>query len=79
MFRDSAIDDRLQLADLVSYAVYRQFVDHGPKWEDDTQNLPLYKYLGKIVMKFRNAGGRFQGYGIVKFPLNKQVRWTTQR
>lgn len=75
-FRDSASDERLQLADLVSYAVYRQFVDHGSEWEDDSQTrLVTYEYLERLETKFRNRNGRFQGYGLVKFPMNKRVPW----
>lgn len=75
-FRDSAADERLQLADLVSYAVFRQFVDHGPAWEDDTQpRLQTYEYFERLEEKFRNRNGRIQGYGLVKFPMNKRVPW----
>lgn len=75
-FRDSKSDERLQLADLVSYAVYRQFVDYGAGWEDAGQEeLPTYEYFERIGSKFRSNRGRIQGYGIVKFPLNNRVPW----
>lgn len=75
-FRDSAADERLQLADLVSYAVFRQFVDHGPAWEDDSQpRLETYEYFERLETKFRNLDGRIQGYGLVKFPMNRRVPW----
>lgn len=74
-FRDSKLDERLQLADLVAYAVYRQFVDYGADWEDDSKPLELYDYLGRLAPKFRNRDGRIQGYGIVKFPMNRRVKW----
>lgn len=79
VFRDSAHDDRLQLADLVAYSVYRQFVDHGPDWEQEGKPLPVYDYLDRICHKFRNQNGRVQGFGIVKFPLNKRVRWVARK
>lgn len=79
-FRDSKADERLQLADLVSYAVYRQFVDHGPDWENkDKKQLPVYEYFGRIASKFRNHAGRVQGYGIVKFPLNTRIHWGVKK
>ena len=74
-FRDSHLDERLQLSDLVAYAVYRQFVDYGPDWEDDSKPLPVYECLERLAPKFRNHGGRIQGYGIVKFPMNRRVKW----
>lgn len=77
-FRDSERDERLQLADLVAYAVYRQFVDHGSDWEDPSKPLPTYEYLDRIAPKFRNDRGRIQGYGIVKFPRNRRVLWAVE-
>lgn len=78
-FRDSAHDDRLQLADLVSYSVYRQFVDHGADWEGELRPLPVYDYFSRLCKKFRSGeGGRIQGYGIVKFPLKRRVRWAVK-
>jgi hypothetical protein len=77
-FRDSHLDERLQLADLVAYAVYRQFVDHGSDWEDSSKPLPVYDYLARLVPKFRNNNRRIQGYGIVKFPMNRRVRWVAK-
>ena len=66
-------------ADLIAYAVYRQFVDHGPEWEQDTNSLPLYEYLRRVAHRFRQQGRRIQGYGIVKMPLKKRVKWAVKR
>jgi cytidylate kinase len=77
-FRDSADDERLQLADLVAYAIYRQFLDYGPDWHDPSNPLELYEYLAKVLQKFWNRGGVVPGYGIVKFPANKRVAWNTR-
>jgi hypothetical protein len=74
-FRDSAVDDRIQLADLVAYAVYRQFVDYGPEWEAGANSLPTYSYFERLAPKFRNQSGRIQGYGIVKFPMGNRIPW----
>ena len=76
-FSDSAADERLQLADLVAYAIYRQFIEHGPDWEDASKDaVPVYPYLHRIIQRFRHQGGRVQGYGIAKFPLKVRVPWT---
>ncbi len=75
-FSDSRADERLQLADLVAYAVYRQFVDHGDKWDAEGSSLPLYRYFGLLVPKFRRGpAGAFTGYGVVKFPRRSWKRW----
>jgi hypothetical protein len=75
-FRDSAHDHRVQLADLVAHCVYRQFVDHGPDWEDPRGvELPMYEYFEKIHRRFRNHDGRVQGFGIIKFPMKNRVYW----
>jgi len=79
-FRDSAADGRLQLADLVAYAVYRQFVEYGVDWEKEASRLPTYKYFSTLVSKFKqDAEGRVQGYGVVKFPMNRRVKWRVRQ
>ena len=75
-FKDSRHDERLQLADLVAYAVYRQFLDYGPDWEDPSKPLDLYEYLGRVFKTLCNNDGVVSGYGIVKFPMNRRVPWT---
>lgn len=75
-FRDSQKEELLQLSDLVAYSVYRQFVDYGPEWEQSVGELPTYEYLNRIARKFRqSSNGRIQGYGIVKFPVEKKILW----
>lgn len=78
-FRDSADSELLQLSDLVAYAVYRQFVDHGPDWGDRSKALPLYDYLARLIPKFRcGPRGRVQGYGIVKYPDDDKIHWNNK-
>jgi hypothetical protein len=73
--RDSNI---VQAADLVAYNVFRQFREHGEKWEDQTlDTLPTYRWFAHIASKFCcDPNGRIQGYGIVKLPLYERVLWT---
>lgn len=76
-FADSRADERLQLADLVSYAVYRQWIEYPQAWDADTQQLPLYDYLGRLGGKFCcGPEGVIAGYGLVKFPTKARRRWT---
>lgn len=78
-FSDSRADERLQLSDLIAYAVYRQFVDYGDKWDVPNPTLPLYKYLGALIRKFRRGpSGTFTGYGIVKCPRTSWQRWVVK-
>ncbi len=76
-FVNSAQSHLIQVADIAAYNVYRQFVDHGEEWESKTiTQLPTYNHFERIVKKFRkDAYGRVQGYGIVKFPLRARIRW----
>jgi uncharacterized protein DUF3800 len=75
--------DMIQAADLVSYCVQRQFRDYGDEWETpspDGGSLPMYPYFERISDKFRrDAAGRVQGFGIVKAPLIKRVRWVVTK
>src|ERR1017187_1445096 len=77
-FVNSAHSHLVQVADIIAYNVYRQFVDHGEAWEDQMlKSLPMYPSLAKMGGLFRHDGaGRIQGYGVVKFPLLKRVRWS---
>ncbi len=75
-FVDSAKSHHLQVADVISYNVYRQFVEHSEDWEDAAKaKLETYPWLDKLAHKFRNQEGRIQGYGIIKMPLRQRVRW----
>jgi hypothetical protein len=78
-FADSRADERLQLADLVSYAVYRQFVDNPEAWDSDAEELPTYEYLGRLAEKFRTHDGVLAGFGIVKFPTVSKRRWAVKK
>jgi len=79
-FVNSAHSHLLQMADLVTYNVHRQFRDHGDAWEikpaESKGNLPVYPYFEKMERKFRlGPGGRVQGFGIVKLPIVNRVAW----
>lgn len=81
-FVDSAVSNLVQVADIISYNVYRQFVEFGEKWEtgettpDGRLNLPTYSWFDSIGGKFcQGPDGRVQGYGMVKFPLRNRIPW----
>lgn len=75
-FVDSRVADQVQVADVVSYNVYRQFVEYGDDWERISQQLPTYPWFARIGEKFRQGpGGRIQGYGVIKFPMLARVPW----
>ncbi len=76
-FLNSALSHPIQVADVVAYNIYRQFKDHGDACESLTvDTLPTYEWFARLGHKFRmGPGKRIQGYGIVKFPLNRRVMW----
>ena len=82
-FDDSANSNFLQLADIVAYNVWRQFVDYGDEWdthspEGEHRKLPMYPYFEKISDCFyRDKNNKVSGRGIVKLPdpHNKQKGW----
>ncbi len=83
-FEKSANSNFLQLADMVAYNVWRQFVDYGNEWDNHSLNLDehhkllTYPYFERISHKFYcNKDGRVNGFGIVKLPdpSNKKRGW----
>jgi hypothetical protein len=75
-FVNSAHSHQIQVADVMAYNVYRQFVEHGDAWEVHAERLPTYEWFDRLGGKIRQApNGRVQGFGIVKFPLRKRVQW----
>jgi hypothetical protein len=84
-FVDSAHSHLIQVADIVAYNVFRQFVDHGEYWETGKPDLggkislPTYPWFSKLGKKFRQGpNGRVQGFGVVKFPLRNRIRWVAK-
>jgi hypothetical protein len=78
-FINSSSSDQIQIADIVAYNIYRQFVDHGEDWESEVAKkiLPTYSYFNQICGKFRRGpNNRVQGYGVVKFPVINKIRWS---
>jgi hypothetical protein len=76
-FVNSAHSHLIQVADIASYNVHRQFRDYGDEWETKgLASLPTYHYFNLMTSKFRNDGkGRIQGYGVIKFPLRERIKW----
>ena len=80
-FESSASSNFLQLADMVAYNVWRQFVDYGDEWDrhskpNEHHKLPTYPYFETISRKFYcSRDQRVNGFGIVKLPdPNNKVR-----
>lgn len=70
-FIDSARSDLVQLADLIAYNVYRQFVEHGDSslGVDDLSTDDKYEWFQKLWNKFdRSWRGSVQGYGVAVYP-----------
>lgn len=67
----------LQVADLVAYDVFRQFRDHGDRWDDPgARGVPVYGHLRPLLKRFMlGPGGKIEGWGIVKWPNDVGSRW----
>lgn len=76
-FVASERSELVQVADVVAYNVYRQFVEYGEEWEKHLDDgLPTYSWFRRILPQFRqHPRGRIQGFGVVKFPLRERVQW----
>lgn len=82
-FEKSSNSNFLQLADMVAYNTWRQFVDYGNEWNIHSpigkhRSLPMYKYFDIISSNFyHNKNNRINGFGIIKLPdpFNKKRGW----
>lgn len=75
-FESSSNSNFLQMADIVAYNVYRQFIDYGDLWENKSaKKLKIYPFLNRITENFYNKNGRIAGLGIVKIPDPIKIRW----
>jgi hypothetical protein len=80
-FVNSALSHQVQVADVISYNLLRQFRDHGDAWETPpktaNEKLPTYLWFERLAHKFRQGPNRrIQGYGVVKFPLSRRIPWS---
>lgn len=80
-FVDSAYSHQVQVADIVSYNILRQFREYGDQWETKATGagltkLPTYEWFMRLGPKFRQGPNRrVQGYGVIKFPMGKRIPW----
>jgi hypothetical protein len=76
-FVNSKDSELIQIADVISYNVFRQFRDYGEEWEQlGLEQLPTYDWFRRMASKFRRGPeGRIQGYGVVKLPLRQRIAW----
>lgn len=75
-FEKSSNSNFLQIADTVSYNVWRQFVEYGDQWEKRGGKLPTYKFFEKLKNNFFcSEDGDIAGYGIIKHPDPSKIKW----
>jgi len=69
-FLKSSFSNFLQIADTVAYNIFRQFVDHGDKWDGSDKIEKMYPYFEKIYSNFYCIEGQNnpKGIGITKIP-----------
>jgi len=75
LFIPSHENNFIQLADLCSYNVFRQFKEQGSQWDDPSgDSLPMYPFFKRMVHHFyTSSGGVVSGRGIKKYPDHKKL------
>ncbi len=69
LFIPSHENNLLQVVDLCSYNIFRQFLDHGDEWDKANAFSHKYSYFERIEPKLdRSLTGNYAGWGIKKFP-----------
>ena len=86
LFASSKNFNLLQIADLVAYNVYRQFREYGDAWDKpDSPGVPIYPPLRPLLKRFMlgpehsETRGVLEGWGIVKWPNERKMRWGVKR
>ena len=78
-FEKSDSSNLLQLADTVAYNVWRQSVDNGLRWDQDTGDpaLKMYEHFERISDYFyaNPENNQVKGYGIIKLPDPEGAKW----
>lgn len=82
-FEESKNSNFLQLADTAAYNTYRQFIDHGDKWDalsSHKGSLPMYSYFERISDNFycEPTTRLVKGYGLTKLPDPIGRKWKKQ-
>jgi hypothetical protein len=68
-FADSKTEQRVQLADLVAFASFKQALKCPEPWDSPLDDSSAwYKYFARLLPKFRQKNGRVAGFGFVLFP-----------
>lgn len=75
LFIPSAVNNFVQMVDLCAYNVYRQFTEHGEKWDKPKGHTwPLYDYFRRMAhLLYRSPGGVLSGYGVKKYPDHRKL------
>jgi hypothetical protein len=80
LFASSRDFNLLQVADVLAYNVFRQFRDHGDRWDaPNAARVPTYDRLSPLLPRFRIGDqGVLEGWGIVKWPRRRAGKWGYQ-
>ncbi len=79
-FESSAKSNFLQIADICSYDINRQFMLYGRDWigvsSKSNRKLPLYQYFKKIMCNFcRSNKSQVRGCGLCVIPDKSKINW----
>lgn len=73
-FQESKKENFLQLADICSYTIRRQFMEHGKEWIEG-QSCERYSYFDKIRCNFHHNRQKVVGCGLVLIPDFQKKNW----
>jgi hypothetical protein len=83
-FKKSAMENFLQVADICSYNIYRQFLEFGRAWsgmernKDGKATMGVYKYFDRIRCNFAFhplAPNQVRGIGLSCLPDGEKLNW----
>lgn len=74
-FQKSHNDNFLQIADICSYVIRRQFMEHWKVWLEGWSDCGVYDYFDKIRCNVYTQFGKSVWYGLIIIPNFKKIQW----
>lgn len=74
-FQKSHNENFLQIADICSYVIRRQFMEHGKVWLEWWASCWVYDYFDKIRCNIYTNSGKAVWYGLIIIPNFQKIQW----
>ncbi len=74
-FQKSHNENFLQIADVCSYVIRRQFMEHGKTWLEWWDACWVYDYFDKIRCNIYTCSGKAVWFGLIIIPNFKKIQW----